>query len=418
MSEEKNNASDLHKLVQEVRDLVEEGSKDVVRKEQIERMEAEFSSKLKSMEDTVAASLAPSNIIKTDQDEINAKAFAEYLAKGDIALRDFNIVRSNEGDFVTKTTGDQASLGVGAEGGYSLPKIFDDLVDATNRKGSPLRRVARFSHGTGMGFITPIKIAHGDAATRAEMGSTHSSGASQFDTLAPTFWEVNAEEMVTVWASQGDATIDLVQMAIADVLLSLAEQESNQLLLGTNANAKGSSGTVNNGLLTQTVLHTSVDRFTSTIGSMAGIVQGAAGTVTGDDILNLISVLHQRYDGNKNILTSRELLQQLISQKDTQGRYMLSMGDYADKVQPRIWGVDVIVSDNFAAPKVGATAATTDTPLAIIADFNQAYVIADAAPVSFLVDPYTDKRFIKHLGRKRVGSGIVNYNACRALYAA
>lgn len=409
MSEE-TKAGELNAALNEIRTLIEEGSKDVVRLEQIKRMEEDFASKIKSMEDNMAAALAPANLIKTDADEMAAKAFGEYLRVGDRAV-------SNEGGkLIVKAVGDQASLGVNAEGGYTLPKIFDELVDGTNRKASPLRNLARVVQA-GMGFVTPMKISHGDAATRAEMGALHSSSASQFDTLAPTFFEVNAEEVVTIWAAQGDATIDLTQMAIADVLQSLAEQEAHELLLGVNANAKGSGGTVNNGLLTQTVLHTAVDRFTNTVGSMAGIVQATSGAVVGDDILNLIAVLHQRYDSNKAILTGRELLTGLISQKDSQGRYMLSMGDYKDAVQPRIWGVDVIVSDNFTAPSAGGVAAVADTPLAIIADFNRAYVIADAAPVSFLADPYTDKRFMKHLGRKRLGSGIVNYNACRALYS-
>lgn len=409
MSDE-NKSGELNAALNEIRSLIEEGSKDVVRVEQIKKMEEDFTSKIKSMEDNMAAALAPSNLIKTDADEMAAKAFGEYLRIGDRAVSNEN------GKLIVKTVGDQASLGVNAEGGYTLPKIFDELVDGTNRKASPLRNLARVVQA-GMGFVTPMKVAHGDAATRSEMGTLHSSSAPQYDTLAPTFFEVNAEEVVTIWAAQGDATIDLAAMAIADVLLSLAEQETAQLLTGTNANAKGSGGTVNNGLLSQTALHTSVDRFTNTVGSLAGVVQATSGVVIADDILNLIASLHQRYDSNKNILTSRELLQALISQKDSQGRYMLSMGDYKDEVQARIWGVNVVVSDFFAAPSVAGVPATADAPIAVLADFNRACVIADAAPVSFLADPYTDKRFMKHLGRKRLGSGIVNYNAIRALYA-
>lgn len=407
MSDQNKNAGEMHQLVNEIRSLYEEGSKDVVRTEQLAKMEEAFGARLTSAEDAIAAALAPSNIIKTDEQEIAAKAFAEYLRVGDRAVSNEN------GKLIVKAVGDQASLSVNAEGGYTLPKIFDDLVDSTNRKASPLRSLARVRQA-GMGFVTPIKVSHGDAASRTETGSTHSSSAPQYDTIAPTFFEANGEEMATVWAAQGDATIDLVANIIADVLQSVAEEETKQLLTGTYANAKGSGGTVNNGLLQQTVLHTNVDRFTNTVGSMAGVVAGQADDVKADDILKLLSVIHQRYEGNINILTSRELMTILVKQKDSQGRYMLSLGDYANAVAPQIWGKPVVVSDFFADP---ATAAT-DTPLAIAGDFQRGMVIADAAPVSFLVDPYTDKRFIKHLGRKRLGSAIVNYNALRALYAA
>lgn len=405
MSENTNN-TEMQVLLKEIRDLVEDGSKDVVRTDQIERMKSEFETRIKSVEDLAAAANAPSEMIKTDADEMAVKAFIHYANNGDKVTE-----RGADGRVYVKTVGDQASLGVNAEGGYGLPKIFNDLVDSTNRKSSPLRQMARVVQ-SGMGFVTPIKITHGSAGARAETAALTSSAAPTYNTIAHTFFEVNAEELVTVWAEQGDATgIDIVANVLSDILQSLGEMETQEFLIGTNQNVKGSGGTVYNGLLSQTKLVSSVTRDTNTIGSLAGCETAAHGAVTADDVLNALYLLHDRYGANPDIMTSRELIKMLITAKDSEGRYILTMGNAADAPGLRTWGSSLRASDHFVAP-----ADAVDEPLLVTGDFARSVVIADAAATKFMADPFTDKRFIKHLGRRRTSSSIVNYNGLRGLY--
>lgn len=401
------NTEDMNVILKELRALVEDGDKDVVRTEQIKKMEDAFESRIKSMEDAYAAANAPGDLIKTSEDEQAVKAFAHYMREGSNAVQ-----RSNEGKMIVKAVGDQASLSVAREGGYLLPKKFGEMIDLTNRTTSPLRSMVRVIPNAGMGYITPVKVTHGTADIRTEFGAIHSSKAPTYDTISHTFFEVNAEEMATVWVEEdSSAEIELVAALITDILQSLAEKETDQFLFGTNQNALASGGTNVNGLLAQTRLVAGVNRTTSTFGSMAGVETITAGVVVADDIMNLMLSLHGRYDVAGSILTGRDVVRSLVTQKDLNNNYILAMGDIQNGAPMRIWGKNLVVSDGFADLGDASTA-----PLAVFGDFQRSIVIADAAPTTFLADPYTDKRFVKHLGRRRTSSSIVNPNGLRALY--
>lgn len=408
----KTNENESNKLLHDIRELVEDGVKDVVRSEQLKNMEDAFETRFKSLEDAVVSNATPANGVSTaDTEEMLNQAFAEYLRAGSKALA----TDANGMEYV-KAVGDQASLGVMAEGGILLPKIFNTLVDPLNRKNSPIRAMATVHTATGMGFITPFKTAGGTAGTRTETGALTSSVAPQFNTVAHNFFEVNAEELATVWAANGPEAVSLMQGIVQDILEALAEEETKQFLLGEYQNALGITipgvgSSVKNGLLKQTKLVAGVDEFTNVIGSLAGVETASATAITADDIINALSVLHGRYEPNATVLTSRDLVKQVLTAKDLEGRYLLSVGSVQDGFAARIWNTPLRTSDHFAK-----FADAVNEPVAVVGDFRSAVAIADATGVSFLSDPYTDKKFVKTLGRRRTSSSVVNYNAIRGLY--
>lgn len=395
-TENKNVVEEIQTSLHTLREKADAGAT----KAELTALENHIDGKITELREALAAANTVSTDESVDVEAMEKAAVAGFFAKGNDALSGVN-----NGQVFVKAVGDQASLSVSPEGGILLPKVFGTMVDGINRKASPLRSLATVVRG-GMGYTTPIKTKKGDAATRAEMGALHSSPAPQYDTLAHTFFEVQSEEVATVWAHQGDtAPFDLVQGIIQDVLESMAEEEDYQFLNGVHQNVKGSGGFVNNGLLKQTKLVVGVDRYTNVIGSMAG-VEAAGVKANADDILELIHTLHGRYT-SKSILGSRELQKDLLTQKDGNGNYILTMGNIQNGGFPQVWGVSFI-ADDFIGEDANIHA--------VLADFRQAVTIVDASDVAWTVDPYTDKRVVKYLGRRRTSSGIKNYNAVRALY--
>ncbi|MEV4934139.1 phage major capsid protein [Sphingobium sp. LSP13-1-1.1] len=401
----------MDKLLHDIREVVAENVQDVVRTEQITRMETEFDARFKSLEDAVASAATPAVATSTaDAAELTKEAFAEYLRAGSKAL-----TTGTDGREYVKAVGDQASLGVLSEGGILLPKVFGNMVNPLNRKGSPVRQLASVRAATGMGFVTPFKTTQGTAGTRTEMGAINTSPAPQYNTIQHTFTEIDAEELITVWAANGAENVNLMEGIVQDILASLDEKESDVFLNGEFQNALGQTiggvSTVKNGILKQTKLVAGVDEYTNVVGSLAGVETASATAVTADDIIDLLTSLHDRYADNAVVLTSRDLVKRILTLKDEEGRYLLSVGSVQDGFAARIWNTGLRTSDHFAK-----FADAVDAPIAVAGDFRSSVVIADAQGTMFLSDPYTDKRFVKTRASRRTSSSIVNYNGLRGLY--
>lgn len=407
MSDNKNIVDSIQQSLTELRTKTEEGIKDVVRKNELEALTTEVENKIKGLQDALAAQNTVSAAdVAADAEQREKSAVYELFTKGDRAISHI------DGDkaFI-KADGDTAALTVAAQGGYLLPKVFNDMADGIIRKTSALRSVAKVVKGN-LGFVTPIKTVKGTAGLRGEFDPLHYSTAPKYDLLSHQFQEINSTEAETVWADANTNAIggDFTQTIIQDVSEALAEQESDYFMNGVTPNSRSTGGTFKNGLLQQTKLVTGVDRFTNTFGSLAGVETTDDVAVGPDDLIALYFSLHGRYT-NVQIMTSRDVLRTVITKKDDQGRYLLDVGGAQDGWAARIMGVPLVVSDFM--PSV---ADAGDKPVAIIGDFRQAVTIVDASPMRWLVDPYTDKRLIQYTGRYMTSSAVTNYNALRALY--
>lgn len=352
--------------------------------------------------------------VAADADAAEKAAVGQFFTKGEAAIetaRDGK-VRFKADPAAPEFDVDAASaaLTVNPQGGYMLPKVFNDMVDGYNRKNSPLRQLAKVIQGN-LGFVTPLKKSNGTAGLRGEFDPLHYSKAPTYELLNHTFQEINSTEAVTVWADLNtNAIVDYTQSVIQDVAEAMAEQESDFFMRGVVQNGRSAGGTIKNGLLSQVKLVDGVDRFTNEVGKLAGVETKGA-EVNIDDIINLLFSIHGRYEANTSVLTSRELVKEIITKKDGNGRYLLEIGNVQDGFAARIMGKGLIVGDFFPALDNAG-----DVPVAIAGDFRAGVTIVDASPVRWLVDPYTDKRMLQYTGRRMTSSALVNFNALRALY--
>lgn len=400
MSEEiKNLNESVTKLVNEYRDLKETGLKDVVQKDQFDRMGSELKSEMAELREAVAAKNTPS--VETSAEEVieQAKeAVGEWFVKGQEALS------RDGGAFKVK----DVSLNIASEGGVFLPKVFTGLITDLLRKSSPIRNIATVVR-SGQTYVHPIKTGQGTGKTRTEKGAVSSTSTVAFDLLTFVPFEVYDEQAATHWAHDGDATVNLVDIIIRDVLAGIGEKESEMFIKGTVNNTMD-AGNVPCGIAALTPYTTSVDRFTNEETKLAGVVSATADAVTFDDVIKLRQSLHSKYAASGRYLMASETETSLITIKDDNGNYIWSAGDVVNGNPGRLFGHEYLVCDHMP------TVANDDlAPLIIFGDFSK-YVIADASDIRWTVDPITNKTLVKYLGRRRTAGSVTDFQAFRALF--
>ncbi|OJY60933.1 MAG: hypothetical protein BGP16_00910 [Sphingobium sp. 66-54] len=403
MSEEiKNLNESVNTLVTEFRDRMEKGLEDVVDKATVENIKTELKSELAELREAVQAKNTPSVETAVEENIDRAKeAFGAYLTGGDRAgVRDGNILKVKE-----------LSLNVATEGGVLLPKVFSGAMTDLLRKTSAIRARARVVN-SGQNFVHPIKTAKGSADVRSEKGAVADATSQAFNLMTFVPQEINARQKATAWAHDGDAQISLVNMLLEDIAGSIGEKEGDYFLNSTNQNTLSvaiEDVTLKTGLLTGTRLVEGVNRFTNTIGSVAGVETATADAVTYDDVLKLRSTLHGRYLPKAVYIFDAATELELLTLKDANNRYLITNGDVTNGIPGRIFNNEYIVEDNMASA-VGGTGARM-----VLADLSTYYIV-DHSGFRWIANPISDYSVVEYFAGRRTAGGLTDYQAVRALY--
>lgn len=148
-------------------------------------------------------------------------------------------------------------------------------------------------------------------------------------------------------------------------------------------------------------------------GSVFGFVQrqacGGTGSITGDDLIDLQTLLKEPYQANAQWLIKRQLIGTIRKIKDGQGRYIWQPGLQDGKPNQLL---DKPV--NMAADLNSALVTATDG-LAVYGDIKAGYQIVDRVGIRVLRDPYSNKPMVGFYTTKRVGGGVKNFEAIKVL---
>lgn len=195
-TENKTIVEDIQRSLTDLRAKSEEGLKDVVRTDELKRIEDHLDTQIKGLQEALAAqNTIGASDERSDNEFREKQAIGEYFLKGDKAYD--GPVRN--GKVEIKADSGVAAITVANQGGVVLPKVFNDMVDPIVRKTSPLRDMAKVVRAN-QGFVTPIKTSKGVAGRRTEFGALTQSNAPTYDLMSHSFIEINGTEAVTVWA--------------------------------------------------------------------------------------------------------------------------------------------------------------------------------------------------------------------------
>lgn len=293
------------------------------------------------------------------------------------------------------------SVGSDADGGYLVTPDASGRMVKKIFETSDIRQIANVQ------MISSDKLEGDedlDEAGAGWVGETETR--SDTDTPQLGAWEISVHEMY----AQPKATQKLLDDASVDVEAWLGEKVGQRF--GRLENA---AFVIGNGIRKPkgfAAYETAVDDGTGVDwGKIGHVVSGANGAFASsnpaDRIHDLIGTLKAAYLGGARFVTKRQVITLIRKFKDGQGQYLwqpsLVMGE-----PEQLAGYAITRAEDL--PKLGNGSLSL-----FFGDFNEAYQIVDRQGTNVLRDPFTNKPFVKFYSTRRVGGGMVNFEALKAM---
>jgi HK97 family phage major capsid protein len=297
----------------------------------------------------------------------------------------------------------QAALNKGEadEGGYLAPVEWDRTITGKLKETSPIRAHASVITIGTAGFTkvyTDRAVASGwvgEAATRSE------TGTPGFSALNFVPGELYAEPRATQQMLD-DAAIDLEAWLAGEVQGEFSRQENIAFLTGNGADKP-------HGLLTYITGAANAARHP--FGAIGVKNSGAAAALTDSDkLIDLVYDLPTAYRANAKFFMNRLTQGAMRKLKDGDGNYLWTPS-YAAGQAATLAGYDVVEVADLA--DIGAN----NVPI-LFGDMAATYLVVDRLGVRVLRDNLTAKPYVKFYTTKRVGGGVQNPEAMRALKIA
>jgi HK97 family phage major capsid protein len=372
------------------------GKSDPILMEKIEKINAELDkitalkTQLEALETAVARKEFPGGGI-TQLDKIKAEhkeAFEKWFRKGGEAQLE-----------AVKQLQIQAGLSTlsDPDGGYLItPPEFDKAIDRVAGTMSAMRRLCTVRS---IGTDTYKKLVNQGGATSGWVAEK----ASRTETDTPVLKEI-AINMKEVYAEPGttqialdDAYMDLASWLADEVSIEFTEEEGSAFISGNGVEKPhGIAG------------YTMIADASYAFGKVGYVTSGHASQINNaDKLMDVTLALKTIYLNGASFLMNRATAGKIRQLKNGDGDYLWRPGLEAGAPNT-LFGYPVDLDDNI--DNIGAG----KYPV-FFANFKRAYLILDRMGIRILRDPYTSKGNVLFYTTKRVGGGIVMFEAIKAL---
>ena len=285
------------------------------------------------------------------------------------------------------------SAGTDDQGGYPAPPELDRLIEARLMQASPMRQNASVRQTTAGVYRKPVSLGVG-AAWVAETGAR-----AQTTTAGLSLLEFPAGELYAMPA----ATQTLLNDSYADVDAWLADEvEAAFSIQESAAFVTGDGDGKPRGFLDYDVV-AEASHVWGKIGSVAG---DFTANDAGDQIIDLIQTPKSQYRSNGRFVMNRKTVAAVRKLKDADGRYLWRPGMNGEG--QTIFGYPVTELEDM--PDIG-----TGNAAIAFGDFRRGYLIVDRQGAQVLRDPYSAKPYVLFYTTKRVGGGVQNFDAIKAM---
>lgn len=380
---------------------IKAGMADTVQTEKVDRINAELTKLTKDI-DSVNAAMAALKVGGAGGGEdpavaAHAAAFNTWFRKGDRAI---------DADMRELEINAKMTTQSDPDGGYLVPEETEAGIDRVLGTVSVMRQLART---ISIGTSTYKKLVNMGGAGSGWVGEEEARPETDTPTLreiAINTAELYANPAITQTALD-DARIDIAAWLADEVSIEFAEQEGAAFITGNGVNKP-------RGLLA----YDAVANASYAWGKLGYVASGkaadfadASATVSkADALVDLYYALKSGYRNGASWLMSDAVMATVRKFKDAEGNYLWAPPTAAAGVAT-ILGKPVYNDDNMQTVGAG------NFPIAL-GDFNRGYLIVDRFGVRVLRDPYTNKPFVHFYTTKRVGGGIVNFEAIKLLKIA
>jgi len=375
-----------------LKEIEKKGAADPLLSEKVDKINADIAQisalkkRLETLETAVAQGQFPGGG-KNELDRVKAQhkdAFGKWFRKGtEGGLRDLEV---------------QAGLSTlsDPDGGFLVPEDYEQAIDRVALSVSAMRRLATVRT---IGTDTYKKLVNKGGASSGWVGEK----GARAETNTPTLVEIaiNAKELYAMPAATqtllDDSRVDIAGWLADEVSIEFSEQESKAFINGNGVEQpKGIAA------------YTMVANASYVWGKVGYITSGNASLINDlDKLIDLQHALKPVYRNGAAWLMNDATLATIRKMKDGDGNYIWVPG-LKDGAPDTLLGKPVEIDDN--VDDIGAG----KYPI-FFANFKRAYLIIDRQGVRVLRDPYTSKPYVLFYTTRRVGGGIVMYEAIKAL---
>jgi HK97 family phage major capsid protein len=295
------------------------------------------------------------------------------------------------------------AVGSDPDGGYLVPADMSGRMITRVFETSPIRQIANVQL---IGTDALEGIA--DTDENSSGGAVAERGArTETDTAQLKKWRIEVHEQYAApRATQkllDDANVDAEGWLARKTADIMARTENTWFVTGNGINKP-------KGFTAYTTAATA--DASRTWGTLEHIMSGAsadfAASNPADKLFDLIGAFKDTFLANARWVTRREVITKIRKFKDTAGgTYLWQPGLQAGQPQ-QILSFPVTIAQDM--PALGA-----DSLSLAFGDFSEGYQIVDRQGIRVLRDPYSAKPYVEFYTTKRVGGGVVNFEAIKFL---
>ncbi|GAM98858.1 phage major capsid protein [alpha proteobacterium U9-1i] len=363
---------------------IERGRGDVVLEDKVDRIDRALGEQKSMLERLALSGRRPGLASDPAPMSEHKSAWNAYVRRGD---------ESALSSFEAKAL----SAGSNPDGGYVAPPELDRLIDSRLRQVSPMREIATVRTTGATVFKKPISLTAAGTGWVSETGSR-----TQTDTPTLALMEFpTAELYANLAATQtllDDSFVNLEEWIAGEVEEAFAGQERAAFVDGDGSNKP--KGFLNYDLVAEG---------SHVWGKIGYVATGAAGAFAStdpvDDIIDLIYTPKPQFRQNARFAMNRKTVSAVRKLKDGDGHYIWEPNDAGGAT---LLGYPITELEDM--PDIAA-----NEPAIAFGDFARGYLIVDRAGVRVLRDPYSAKPYVLFYVTKRVGGGVQNFDAIKAL---
>jgi HK97 family phage major capsid protein len=383
-----------------------EGIKDIEAKAKAQ--EKEYKERIEALELALAkgGSGSQSNLVVNEaqyKDALNA-----YLRKGtiipteavaavceNICRKSLHGVEASKHEYVKK----DLMEGSNPEGGYFTTTDRSNIILQRNFETSPMRPLAT--------TITTQRnevefLLDDDEAETGWVGETtepDDTASSTVGLVKIAVGEIYAQPKATQ-NMLDDAGFDIEAWHAMKVMQVFARRENTAFITGTGLRPRGIL-TYDNWTTAGVYQRNAVEQ----------VASGSASTITADGLIKLQNSLHEFYQPNASWGMHRTTFGIACTLKDSMGRYLINPMIFKEGTDKVLLGHDVTFMSDMPV-------CASDALSVVYADFQQFYTIVDRYGIRVIRDNVTKKPYIKFYTTKRVGGGVVRFDAGKILKCA
>lgn len=374
---------------------LKKGQGDVVRSEQITRIDAsitELNAKLIEAVAKMAAADAGAGGSGDPDKRAYRAAFDSYFRAGAGV--------ESLGDLAVKAKLTSSSK---PDGGYVVPDQMESTIDRILGKVSAVRGLSRVLTVSAPAYKKLVNLGGAASGWVGEEEARPETATPKLAELLFNVMQIYANPFATQDLLD-DAMVDIEAWLAAEVQTEFAEQEGAAFVTGDGV--KRPKGFLSYDKVANSSYTWGKTGFVVS-GDANGFIAPTATANPADALIDLLFALKQGYRNGATFIMNDTTQSRIRKFKDGDGNYIWAPPTAAEAL-PTILGKPVVTDDNM--PDVAANA----FPIAV-ADWGRAYLVIDRAGIRVLRNPYTAMPNVGFYTTKRVGGGIQNFEAIKLL---